>query len=365
MTRVLHIVNRMAYGGIETFIMNVYRNVNSKNVIFDFAVHNSNPGDFDDEIKKRGGNIYFFPSRGKNLILYFYRWYKFLKSNRDKYDAVHMHVSSLTTIFPIIMAKHFGIRVRLVHAHSTSQPGFIHSVTSFINKRFIKKYSTKLLACSTEAGAFVFGKNDYELLNNGIELKKYFFNSEVRKKVRKKNNIRENEIAYVHVGRFTYAKNHQFLIKIFKEILNANPCSKLFLIGDGELKKEIKLKVKNSNISSNVFFLGARPDVNELLMGMDCCIFPSVYEGLPISLVEAQASGLDIYASNVISHEIKLTPLIKFISLECSPKEWAEYILKTIKTQDRNLYNKKMYETNYNISTTTTRLLKIYNERNN
>lgn len=365
MTRILHVVNRMAYGGIETFIMNVYRNINSKNVIFDFAVHNNNPGDFDQEIEKKGGNIYTFPSRGKNPIAYFYKWYKFFKFNKNKYDAIHMHVSSLTTIFPIIMAKYFNIRVRIVHAHSTSQPGLIHLIMSFINKKIIRKYSTKLLACSTEAGEFVFGKNNYELLSNGIELKRYFFNPEIKKEVRKMNNISINETAYVHVGRFTYAKNHQFLLKVFKEILKTNPYSKLFLIGEGELKEEIELRVKSENISGNVFFLGSRDDVNKLLMGMDCFIFPSIYEGLPISLIEAQASGLDVYASDNISHEVKLTPLVKFISLECSPQKWADFIVNRKKAQNRNLYNEKISKTNYNISSTTTRLLKIYSERNN
>lgn len=327
MIRVLHVVNRMGYGGIEAFIMNLYRNIDRTKIQFDFAVHTKEKGEYDEEIKKLGGNIYYFCSRRSGFIKYYNDWKKFLKNNFSKYTTIHMHVSSLTTLLPIQCAKKYKIKNRIIHAHSTLQSGMLHKLLISINKKRVKKYATELLACSSEAGNYVFGKNKFELFHNGIDIQKYKFNNVVREKVRKELGIKDNELALVHVGRFDYAKNHNYIIDIFKHINNIDKQVKLFLVGDGELKNEIKRKVTELSLLENVIFLNKRQDVNEILQGMDAFVFPSNYEGLPIAMIEAQAAGLRVFASTNISTESKISDLVEFMSIENEPSEWAEKII--------------------------------------
>ena len=357
--RILHVVNRMGMGGIETFIMNIYRSCDD-NVTFDFAVHSKKLGEYDNEILTKGGKIYRFNSRRDNFIKYWSEWRSFLKNNSKKYDAIHMHVSSLTTIVPLIYAKKYGIKVRIIHAHSTSQNGIIHKIFCFINKKRIKKYANFLLSCSHKAGNFVFGNNKYEIVYNGINISKYKFNFEIRNSVRKKLKLDDRTLALVHVGRFTYAKNHDFLIDIFKEIHKKNINAKLFLIGIGELEKDIRDKVNNFKLSGYVVFLGVRNDICTLLQGMDFFVFPSNYEGLPIATIEAQASGLPVIASDCVTKEISITKLVQFLSLNESPKKWAQTILdhRFDRTKDaKQILNND----DYDIIRTKDKILEIYN----
>lgn len=245
--RVLHIVNKMGYGGIETFLMNIYRNIDRNEVQFDFAVHTKEKGDYDEEIKKMGGNIYYFTPRRKSVIKYKRDWEKFLSENKNKYVAVHMHVSSLTTILPLKIAKKYGIKKRFIHAHNTYQKGKIHNILNKLNQKNIDKFATKCFACSTEAGKYVYGNKQFELINNAIEASKYSFNMEKRNEIRKKMDIEDN-LAILHIGRFNYQKNHEFLINIFEEIAKQEEKAKLFLIGVGELQETIKNMVKERNI---------------------------------------------------------------------------------------------------------------------
>lgn len=360
MIRVLHVVNRMAYGGIETFIMNLYRNIDKNQIQFDFAVHSNAPGDFDDEIKKLGGNIYYFTSRGKNPIKYIIEWKKFLKENHLKYSAIHMHVSSLTTILPIVFAKKYGIRKRIVHAHSTSQPGYIHKFLSYINKKIIKSKSTDLLACSAEAGKFVFGNNKYIIISNGIDLTKYKYSEKKRKLIREQLKIKENEVAYVHVGRLSYPKNHKFLIDIFEKIKLKNKNSKLFLIGDGELRKDILDYIELKNLSDTIFMLGSRDDVYNILNGMDCFLFPSIYEGLPIAMIEAQISGLPVFSSDRVSSEAKISFNTYFISLDETSDKWTSIISDKLKSFSRKENLKNVQASKYDILSTVSEMTKIY-----
>lgn len=359
MKRVLHVVHRMGYGGIETFIMNIYKNIDTTKVQFDFAVHTTIPGEYDEEIKKMGGNIYYFSSRGNNPFKYYKDWNSFLKKNSNKYNTIHMHVSSLTSILPIKLAKKYKIKNRLIHAHSTQENGLIHKVLSFFHKKNVSKYVTNLIACSTEAGNYVFGNNKFNLMNNGIIVKNYVFDIEKRNKIRKTYNLKNKDTAYVHVGRFCYAKNHQFLIKIFNEINKSNPNCKLFLIGDGELKNDIENQIKELKLTDKIILLGSRNDVSDLLQAMDMFIFPSNYEGLPLAMIEAQATGIPIYASKNISPESKISNLVTFISLEKSPKEWAKKILNN-KISRMNNTADILKKAGYDILVTAKKLYNIY-----
>lgn len=354
--KILHVVNRMGYGGIEAFIMNIYRKIDTTKIQFDFAVHNNNPGEYDSEIKKLGGKIYYFPSRRKNPLKYICRWKNFLKEYGNNYNSIHMHVSSLTTIIPIVYAKKYNIKNRIVHAHSTAEIGYLHKITCFFNKKRIQKYANYLLACSKIAGDFVFGDKDFVLIPNGIPIEKYYFNDSVRKKVRKQLKINNDTLCYVHVGRFCYAKNHEFLLNVFKIIHSKNGNSKLFLIGDGELRTEIESQIERMNLNNSVILLGNINNVNEYLMAMDCLIFPSRYEGLPLSIIEAQATGISVYLSSNVTDEVNLSDNITFLPLEIGANEWAKRIMLDKNTN--RLFDKKIKK--YDINHTVEELERIY-----
>ena len=328
MKRVLHVVNRMGYGGIETFLMNVYRNVNKNKIQFDFAVHTHIPGDYDEEIKKMGGNIYYFTSRRKNIIKYYNDWKKFLKENSNKYVAIHMHVSSLSTITPIVLSKRYKIKNRIIHAHSTLQEGKIHEFLNTKNKKRVNKYTTKLLACSKTAGDYVFGNNEYKIVNNGIDIEKFKFDKNKRKEIRKKFDIRDNETVYINIGRLIELKNQKYLLNIFKEIYNKDKLSKLFIIGKGELKSVLENKINELNLKEQVILLENRNDISDILQGMDIFILPSLYEGLPIVAIEAQSSGLKCFISKNVTQEVKVTDLVEFIDINNDYRDVAKQIMK-------------------------------------
>ena len=364
MKRVLQIVNKMGYGGIETFLMTMYRNIDKNEIQFDFACTSKLKGNYDDEIKKLGGNFYYFEKRRKNPIKYYKDWNSFLKENAKNYSAISLNCSSLTTILPIVLAKKYGIKNRIVHAHNTNQKGLIHKILLFINKKRVLKYSTKLLACSTEAGNYVFGKKiKFTLFNNGIDTDRFIYNANIRDKVRKELNINDDCIALVHVGRFAYAKNHMFLIDIFNEINKINQNYKLYLIGTGDLEDTIKNKVNDLNLSDKIIFLGSRNNVNEILQGMDFFVFPSIYEGLPVTLIEAQASGIKIFASENISPETKISDLVQFIPLNVGAKKWAEIIIKQDSYTRKNMKD-VIIESGYDVKKLAKQLSEIYSNDN-
>jgi glycosyltransferase involved in cell wall biosynthesis len=350
----------MGYGGIETLLMNIYRSVDRNKIQFDFAVHTHEAGEYDDEIRKLGGNIYYFPKRGKHFINYRKKWKEFFKNHDKEFSAVHMHVSSLTNIEAIKMAKKYKIEKRFIHSHNTYQKGIIHNIFNVYHRISVDKYATKLLACSTEAGKYCFGNKKFELIKNGILAKEYEYNFETRKRMREQLKIEENHIAFVNVGRFFEQKNHTFLIEIFKEILKNNKNAYLFLVGEGNLREQINQKVKNLNIEKNVIFLGTRNDVKDILQAMDIFLLPSLHEGLPLVGIEAQASGLPVYTSNTVSPELKITDLVSFYSLEDNAEVWADNIMNSMKKFKRHSYYDELVKSGYDIDNTANLLEKYY-----
>ena len=359
MKRVLHIVNKMGYGGIETLLMNIYRKIDRKKVQFDFAVATTEKGEYDDEIKKLGGRIFYFAKRRNGMKEYKKCWNNFFQNYADEFCAVHMHVSSLTDILPIKLAKKYNVKIRIIHSHNTYQKGLIHNVLNFLHKIGIEKNATNLFACSRDAGKYCFGNRKVEIIKNGIDAKKFEFDEEKRNKMRTLLNLKPSTKAFIHVGRFTEQKNHNFLLDIFFEVAKKEDDVKLFLIGSGGKEEEIKQKVQKLNLQDDVVFLGLRDDIPDLLQAMDCFIFPSLYEGLGIVAIEAQASGIKVFASDVIPKEVKITDLVQFISLNQSPTEWSKIILENIKYERKSTFE-KIVDSGYEISTIAKKLQKMY-----
>ena len=325
--RILHIVSNMQQGGIENFIMNVYRNIDRNKIQFDFLVHYKERFYFDDEIEKLGGKIYRFSfMEDKNIFKYIHKLNHFFKEHKE-YRVIHAHMGSLGGIY-LNIAKKNGIPVRIAHSHGASHLNTLKGYMKFfMNKGF--KYAANIhWACSTEAGIYMFGnKRKFELIPNAINMERFKYDTAIRKEIREELEIND-KLVVGNVGRFNLQKNHSFLLEIFKEMHKINPNTSLLLIGNGELEKNIKEKINELHLNNDVKLLGVRKDVNNLYQAMDLFLMPSLFEGLPLTGVEAQASKLKCFFSDVITKEVAITNNVSFIPLSFTPKEWAELILK-------------------------------------
>lgn len=323
--RVLQVVTHMNRGGLETMLMNYYRHFDRGKVQFDFLVHREERADYDDEIEALGGRIYRLPRLIPWSITYRNKLDKFFDQHSE-YRIVHVHQDCLSSIVLKSAAK-YGVPVRIAHSHSSSQDKDFKYPIKLFFKRFISKYATDLFACGKAAGDWMFGGSDYTIVNNAINAGEYCYDAEKAADVRKKLGIPENAFVLGHVGRFCRVKNHEFLVEVFAEVHKQDPNSVLLLVGDGELKLAIQEKVKKLKLQEKVIFAGVRNDVADILQAMDIFVFPSLYEGLGIAVLEAQAAGLTCIASNEVPDDVVITNLIKQLSLNGSCEIWAAQVL--------------------------------------
>lgn len=362
MIRVLQIAG-LNRGGLETFIMNVYRKIDRSKIQFDFLTHIPN-GDYAKEIIALGGNIYYIPPRNKGFRSYYKALDIFFAENAYKYQAVHMHVSSLSLASALYYPKKYGIKTRILHSHNSSiSANHIHYLFHWVTKPFVKDLATHYFGCSDKALDWLYNytgiRNKAVMINNGIDVNIFKYDQEHRRDIRKELNL-DGFNVLGHVGRFSKVKNHQFLLSIFKAYLRIHPKSKLLLVGEGELLDSIKAKALKLEIIDNICFMGIRSDIPDLLQAMDIFIMPSLFEGLPVSLIEAQAAGLPILATDVISHDTAITSNFHCKSLTQPAEEWAKdinYILSDFTRKDTTDEVKKH---GFDINETVKFLEKIY-----
>lgn len=332
--RVLQIVTTMNRGGLETMLMNYYRHIDRTKVQFDFLVHRQDEGDYEKEILDLGGKIYRVPALNPFSLKYFKALDSFFSEH--KYDIVHCHLDCMSAV-PLAVAKKHGIKHRFAHAHNKSQDKDIKYPIKLFFKRLIPLVSTELFACGKEAGEWMFDGKAFTVINNAIDAGKYVYDDSVRQMKRKDLNL-NNSFTVCHVGRFNPQKNHSFIIDVFYELLTLDPQARLLLVGTGDGISEIQRKINALSIEDSVVFLGVRTDIPEILMAADSFIFPSLYEGLGIVGVEAQASGLPCFFSDRIPKECKVTDDVAFISLGESPSYWAEQIINSREHKRQNNY---------------------------
>lgn len=352
--RVLQVVTIMNRGGLETMIMNYYRKIDRDKIQFDFLVHRDERGDYDDEIESLGGRIYRMPSiKPGNYRKYFRALDEFFMLNRD-YVAVHSHINE-NSGFVAKYAKKYGIKKRIAHSHIADLKLDYKYPFRLYARLYLKTNINYYFACSEKAGEWLFGKKailnkQVTVLNNAVDLDLFKYNESVRHEMREKLGI-ENKVVIGHIGRFNLQKNHKFLIDIFNEINKINKNTVLLLVGTGNMMDDIKLKVNKLGLKDSVKFLGLRNDVSKLMQSMDMFLFPSLFEGLPVVLVEAQASGLKCVASTGITKEANITKSIEFIDLKLQAKEWANKILSLdISRQDyTNLIVENGYDSTHNV----------------
>lgn len=346
--RVLQIIRHMNVGGAETFIMNVYRNIDKEKVQFDFLVNGK--GYFDEEIEKLGGKIFYMDYitevghfRYKKQLLNFFK-------EHPEYNIIHTHIDQVSGII-LEMANKSKIQHRIVHSHNTKNSNnlFGKIYKGYLQSK-INRNGTIFLACGKEAAQWLYKNqsNRAIIVNNGININKFKYSEKKRNEIRKELNISEDTVLLGHVGRFSKQKNHKFLIKIYQEYFESNPKSKLLLIGKGALEDKIKRMVNKIGLENQIQFLEIRQDVHDIYSALDYFVFPSLYEGLSVSMIEAQVSGLSIFASDTIDYSTDISGNIEWLSIKHdSPRKWSEEILKTSKERKSQSVNAEEYDIKY------------------
>lgn len=363
MIRILNVVSSMNRGGAETLIMNIYRKIDRTKIQFDFVVHSLEKGDFDDEIKSLGGRIFYIPLlKDANIIGYYNAWDKFLINVKD-INAVHIHMPQTYFIYASLLKK--AKLVTIMHSHSVSLGSGIKGILKKIINFRLRFDCDYYFACSIKAGIYLFGKNmikknKVKIVKNGIETKKFIFNEDMRNQIRNTYGWNDKYIIG-HVGRFDRVKNHTFLIDIFNEYRHIDSNSKLILVGKGSEELNIINKIKELDLVDSVEFLGVKENVNEILQGFDVFVFPSVNEGLGISIIEAQASGLSCFVSNGVTNEVNITGLVEFISLKKDAFYWADRISNLHNHSGKRMNNfSEIIKSGYEITFTAKELEKFY-----
>lgn len=359
--RVLHVTSQLARNGTETFIMNLFKEAKKKDIIFDFLIFTTERGGYCEEAVKMGAVIFRLPSRHTPLK-YYKALNNFFKENGKSYCAVHMSGNSMSSIAPLVYAKKNGVPIRIFHSHNSFCSGIHNQLLHKLNKRFIHSYATHYLACSKSALTWAFSHTHAEekaqIINNGIVLSRYKFDAERREDIRAELQW-NGKLVVGNVGRFVPEKNHRFLVEIFVQVLKLCPNAQLALIGVGPMMGTIQNQVKEFGVEKHVSFLGERIDVPDLLQGMDIFVMPSIFEGFPFALIEAQASGIPIIASSSITEEVALTPTINFESIKSSPQMWAKKIIELYSEAERSKKNIE-YLKAYDESDCMKRVIDIY-----
>ncbi|HBE13224.1 MAG TPA: glycosyltransferase family 1 protein [Clostridiales bacterium] len=361
--RVLQIVGSMDMGGIENFVMNVYRATDRSLVQFDFLYVVDRKCVFDDEILAMGGRIFRVCARSVSLFRHLSELKILLKAHPE-WEAVHIHFSSATCLTDARIAKKAGIKKIFIHSHNTFD---YHKRIHAVLKPFSPLYATRFFACSGLAGKWMFTKKmvqsrQVEIIKNGIEVNRFLPDQDVRNTVRRKIGL-ENAFVVGHIGRMSPAKNHDFLLEVFVRVLQHTPAAWLLLVGGGEWMEKLQNKAVALGIAHRTIFAGISSRPQDMLQAMDVFVFPSLYEGLPVTVVEAQAAGLPCIISDKVTEEVILTPGAKRLSLEKGYDDWAGEIVSLVNKQTKFDNREAIIRAGYDIAHTTGILTQYYLEK--
>ena len=348
--RVLQILPAINFcGGIENYVMNYYRNINREKIQFDFITHTDLESSFKDEILSLGGKIYEFPIfKISNVRQILKKIDEFFKENKDVYKTIHCHMAN-AAYFYFKTAKKYGIKSCILHSHQNKgSDKLFNNLRNIPLLFFANNFATERVACSELAGKFLFKKKSFKIIRNAIDVNRFKFNKFVREKIRKELNI-ENKFVVGHVGRYTPQKNQSFLIRIFNELIKKERNNVLILIGSGEDESKLKILVNKLNLQEKVIFLPTQKNIADYYNAFDVFVLPSLYEGLPVSGVEAQANGLFCLFSDTISKEVLICNS-KQLSLNSSPDIWSDNILEKIKFFERKDCSENIHKFGYDIN---------------
>ena len=369
--RVLQIVGRMDRGGIENFVMNIYRDIDREKVQFDFLCHYGREAAFNDEIRDMGGRIYEMPAIRDETHVYYWKLFEYIRAlnkffkDHKEYKIIHGQMTNTASIYMPIAKKH-GVTTRIAHSHNSHGKVGMLGVVTDILKKPVFKYATDLFACS-EAAARYFYPESYikagkvKIVPNAVDAGKFRFNPDKRMQMRTEFEVAD-KLVIGCVGRFRTEKNQAFLLGVLKEALKTEPNAVLLFAGDGPLEDDVKQKAAEMGISDKCVFLGMRSDIPDVMQAMDVLAMPSLFEGLPVTGIEAQAGGLRVVASTGVPDEMDAIHLIDFLPLDDGEKKWAEMLISKAREERTDTYN-KIKDAGYDIHTTAPWLQDFYLKR--
>lgn len=327
MIRVIHVIGSLGMGGAQTMIMSIYRIMDKSKIQFDFILDTDEKGCFEDEIQATGGRIFKLPKfNGRNFKSIQQAWHCFF-AEHPEYKILHSHVRSYASVF-IPVAQKRGVKT-IIHSHNTSNGKGIKAIVKSILQYPLRFQADYFFGCSEIAGRWLFGKrviqsDRFYMLKNAVDLDRFAFNELVRNQVRRELGADEDMLLLGHVGRFHAQKNHRFLLESFYGLKKNRPNTKLILLGDGELKDEIARLILELGLNDSVIMLGVKDDVENYMWAMDALLLPSVHEGLPVVVVEAQASSLMSFVSETVTNEVGFSDLVKYLPIDNGTEPWIE-----------------------------------------
>lgn len=360
MIRVLHMIGSLNVGGSQAMVMNLYRNIDRSRIQFDFISDHPGQVFFADEIRKLGGIIYEMPTfRGTNIIQVRQAWDKFF-TEHSEYGILHSHVRSYASVY-LPIAKAHGVKT-IIHSHSTSNGSGALALVKRILQFPLRYQADYFFSCSQIAGEWLFGRritesDRYYMLQNAIRLKDYKMDNAVRSAVRREIKA-ENKKVFGHVGRLYESKNHEYLMEVFKGIHSAMPDSVLMIVGDGALRPQIEGKIRELGLQDSVILMGMRSDVSHMLMAMDCFLFPSKWEGLPVTVVEAQAAGLPCFVSDTVTKDVGISELVTYLPIDEGAEVWSNAVLSS--DLSRKDVSKEIIKAGFDIGTSVAWLSEFY-----
>lgn len=357
--RILHIVTSMELGGIETFLMTMYRQIDRSRIQFDFLKHRSAEGFYEAEIRSLGGRIYTVPPINPlKQAAYDRALSDFFKKHKDTYPVVHAHMNTLSA-FPLRIAKKEGIPVRIAHSHAVPQKLDLETLLKKIVRIGAEHYATDAFACSVAAGNWMFKKRPVTLVPNGIDAHRFHPDAQCRKKIRDEFDLNDAFVIGM-VANFSPIKNHRFLLPVFARVLQQIPHARLVLVGDGKCKDAVITQAQELRIQNKVIFTGRRSDIPQLLNAIDVFVLPSVTEGFAISVLEAETMGIPCVVSAGVPEDVKILPQmqISFLPLDREDR-WVETIV-SFKDAPKNPLADEVANTIYHASRGARKLTEFY-----
>ncbi len=356
-------------GGVESFILGYYRNIDRSRIQFDFLCNSYEPVAYEDELISLGGRTFHITARSKDRALYNKELKEVFEKHSTEWDAIWVNVSSLANIDYLKIAKKHGIKKRIIHSHnSQNMDNRLRGLLHKWNRSQVAKYATDFWACSDAAAKWFYNDSLIQkavIIHNAIDVKSVAFDEEKRNAVRSGLGIAPDEFVIGNVGRLHFQKNQKFMLDIFGCFIKDEPDSRLVMVGAGEDEKALKEKSQRAGLDDKVIFAGLQQDIQAWLSAFDLFLFPSVFEGLSIAALEAQANGVTFLASEgVVPEELRMNDNFKFFSLDKSPEEWSEMIkkMKGLRRTEPEIIYKNFTEKGYEISTEAKRLERLLSE---
>lgn len=354
-------------GGIEAFVMNYFRELAMEGISFDFVSMYGKIA-YEEEILGLGGRVFYVPNVKKDYRGYVREMKDLLR--RESYDVIHVNMLSAANLLPLKLGKRYGAGLVIAHSHNASAPGIVRRAMDLWNKPFLRCMDVKKVACGEMAGRWMFGEKAFKrgeitIISNAIDVEKYGYSQENRERIRCELGISKEDFVIGHVGRFQVQKNHQGLLDIFQEAAKEEPCAKLLLVGEGELMEEIRKKAEACGLGDRVVFSGVRRDVEAVLSAMDVFLFPSLFEGLPFTLLEAQANGLPCVISDRVTQEgIVNRERVRQLDLKAKKSLWVKEVLsfRGQEREERAVLRRRLIQAGFDIKKEAGRLLRIYEE---